>query len=196
MCGRRLACRVLLLVALSLLALAFLSCGGDEAPASTPTGVVEVDVIIDAVERQDIEALVDLVRYQQVLCRPGTEDDYIAPPGCPAGSPDGTPVQVFMSGSCHPGWVWPEGLRDVLRSDNRVVAQAVFRAGEPLGPIEADYRVVLGRLSQADRSLSSQIGIADGGIVWLMGWCGSVLEQISSLRDAGAELIFLARSLS
>lgn len=199
MCRKRPACWALSVVALALLALVFLSCAsdgsGDEASASNPTGVAELDAIISAVERQDLETLVELVRYQQIPCRPGTEDDYIVPPGCPEARPQGTPVEVFMSGGCHPRWVRPDGVRDAIQWDNRFVAYAVFQIEEPFETIAADHRVVLGRPGRPDESLSAQMGIADGGIVWLIGWCGSVLEQIASLRDIGAEPIFQASEL-
>ena len=180
--------------ALTLLALLLSSCtsegSSDAALAPNLTGIVEVDVVIGAIERQDIDAIVDLVKYQQVPCRPATEDDYIAPPACPEAQLRGTPIDVFMTGGCHPHWATPDGVLDSFEWVNRLELYAVFQIEEPLETIEANHRVVLGFPGQPDGSLSAQIGIAEAGIVWLIGWCGSVLEQAAHLRDLGGEAIF------
>lgn len=193
------------LIALGCAVLLLAGCSGEDegtaatetpaaTPASSPTGIAEVDAIIDAVERQDVEALLGFVRYRRMSCRPATENDYIAPPACPEGFPQGAAVDVFMAGSCHPRLVTAAEVADAIGwvGDDRLTTQAVFRGGEPFAEIEADYRVVLGFPSEPYPERSAQVGISGGNVVWLVAWCGNVGEQITSLRDAGAEPIYLA----
>ena len=162
---------------------------------SAPTRIAEVDAIIEAVERQDENALLGLIGYQRIGCRPGTGDDYIVPPSCPEGTPRGTALEVFMAGGCHPRWVRPAEVPDSLEwvSDSRLEVRAVFRGGEPFATFPADYRVVLSGSAQPAPGLSTQMGIAGGEIVWLTGWCGSVEQQLAYLQDIGAEPVFLVQ---
>ena len=167
-------------------------------PESSPTGIAEVDAVIDAVERQDVEALLGFVKYQRIDCESPTSDGYILPPTCPEGVPQGTAVDAFLAGACHPGWVTQVEVADAIGwvGDRQITAHAVFRGGEPFAEIEADYRVVLGVLSEPSQERSSQLGISGDDVVWLTGWCDSILGQIEYLKTIGAELIYLAPAVS
>ena len=188
------------LIALGLLLLAGCGRGGGAslaetpAPTSSPTGIAEVDAIIDAVERQDVEALVGFVQYQRIDCESPTADGYVIPPTCPEGVPQGAAVDAFLVGGCHPGWITRAEVADAIDwvGDRQITAHAVFRVGEPFAEIEADYRVVLAVLSEPNQERSSQLGISGDGVVWLTGWCGSVLGQIEYLKTIGAEPVYLA----
>ena len=196
---RRYLC--LSLIALGLLLLA--GCGGGggaslaetPAAASSPTGIAEVDAIIDAVERQDVEALLGFVKYQPIDCDSPTADGYVIPPTCPEGVLEGTAVDAFLVGGCHPGWVTAGEVADRIGwvGDRQITTFAVLRGGNPFAEIEADYRVVLGSPSGVDaEGLSSQLGISGDDVVWLTGWCDSVLGQIEYLKTIGAEPVYLA----
>ena len=195
------------LIAVGSVALLLVSCdgGGDAAPAETPaaapasspTGIAEVDAIIDAVERQDVEALLGFVQYQRIGCESPTADGYVIPPTCPEDVLQGTAVDAFLVGACHPRWVTQVEVADAIDwvGDRQITTHAVFHSGEPFAEIEADYRVVLGFPSEPDQSRSSQLGISGGGMVWLTGWCDSAVRQIEYLQETGAELIYLALAL-
>ncbi len=191
------------LIAVGCVALLLAGCGGEDAsptetPAATssPSGIAEVDAIIDAVERQDVEALLGFVKYQRIDCESPTSDGYILPPTCPEGVLQGTAVDAFLAGACHPGWVTPVEVADAIDWVGReITTHAVFRGGEPFAEFEADYRVVLSSPTDLDvEGLSSQLGISGGGVVWLTGWCDSALGQIEYLQEIGAEPIYLAPS--
>lgn len=163
-------------------------------PASLPTGIAEVDAIIDAVERQDVEALRGFVRYQPISCDSPTADGYVIPPTCPEGVLPGTAVDAFLGGSCHPRWMRPVEVADGFAhvQDFPHIAYAVYRTAESFAEIEAEYRVAISAPSEPYPERSAQVGISGGNVVWLVAWCGNVGEQITSLRDAGAEPIYLA----
>ncbi|MCH8025378.1 MAG: hypothetical protein IH866_01170 [Chloroflexi bacterium] len=186
---------VLALIGLALVLLLLLADGNEEASTSSPTGIEDVDAIIDAVERQDIDALLGLVKYQRIDCESPTSDGYILPPTCPEDVLQGTTVDAFLAGGCHPGWVTRGEVAEAIDwvGDRRLPIHAVLRGGEPFAEIEADYRVVLSSPTDLDvEGLSSQLGVSGGSVVWLTGWCDSAVQQIASLRETGAELIYLA----
>ena len=190
---------VIALIGLALALLLLLADGNGEAPrSSSPTGIAEVDAIIDAVERQDMEALLGFVKYQQIGCDTPTADGYVIPPTCPEGVPQRAAVDAFLAGACHPGWLTQAEVADAIGwvGDRQITTHAVFRVGEPFAEIEADYRVVLSSPTDLNvEGFSSQLGISDGSVVWLTGWCDSALGQIKYLQETGAELIYLALAL-
>ena len=186
---------VIALIGLALALLLLLADGNGEAPrSSSPTGIAEVDAIIDAVERQDVEALLGFVKYQRISCDSPTADGYVIPPTCPEGVSQGTAVDAFLVGGCHPGWVTAGEVADRIGwvGDRQITTFAVLRGGNPFAEITADYRVVLSFLSEPDQSRSSHLGIAGGDVVWLTGWCDPAAQQIASHQRNGAELIYLA----
>jgi hypothetical protein len=64
-----------------------------EYPPNTRTGVPEIDRVIDAISRQDVDARVELIRYIQFPCT--TRDGLGGPPKCEEGEADGTIVTAF-----------------------------------------------------------------------------------------------------
>ncbi len=84
-------------------------------PAGTRTGVEDVDVVLDAIEAGDVDALVSMAAYEMVPCDNHPGPGIILPPRCPPGVPDGTPVQALKVASSTWRWVSPEALPVYLR---------------------------------------------------------------------------------
>jgi hypothetical protein len=73
--------------------------------SNTRTGITPVDKVLAAVQGQDINAL----RSQFVFVdQPCTEPQGIGAIPCPEGTALGTPVQVFLSGSCEGSFIFPD----------------------------------------------------------------------------------------
>ena len=87
-----------------------------EEPVST--GVEEYDGIVVAVLDGDIDALLWLVEMQALGCVPSAPNELVIAPGCAAGEAEGTVVEVFPIGVCH-----PQFLRDAVPLLEQMVAE-------------------------------------------------------------------------
>lgn len=75
-------------------------------PADKRTGTPIVDAAITAILAGDTAQLRSAVVYSQVLCVTNPQGAG-APPKCPAGTPNGTPVLVFQTATCEAQFLYP-----------------------------------------------------------------------------------------
>lgn len=83
-----------------------------------PTGVEAYDGIVAAVLDGDVQSLLVLVEMQALECVPSAPNELVIAPGCAAGEAEGTVVEVFPIGVCH-----PQFLRDAEPLLEQMVAE-------------------------------------------------------------------------
>jgi hypothetical protein len=83
-----------------------------------PTGVQAYDGIVAAVLDGDVQSLLALVEMQALGCVPSAPNELVIAPGCAAGEAEGTVVEVFPIGVCHPAF-----LRDTEPLLEQMVAE-------------------------------------------------------------------------
>lgn len=115
-------------------------------PPSVRTGTPEVDRVIEAVTRQDLDKVMSLVEMTRVPCTLQVHGMPGLPP-CPEGTPDGTPIEVFPASSCHVSYTRSlEGVRasfaDTL--SRPLYVYAVYRANWRIGDRVATSAIILG----------------------------------------------------
>lgn len=77
-----------------------------------PTGVAEVDAVFRAVREGDIDALVQMVEFSEIKCRPA--DAGYEPRCSDLGLPEGGTFEALPSGTCDANYVFREGVTDFL----------------------------------------------------------------------------------
>ncbi len=106
-------------------------------PDGTRTGVEAVDGVLDLVEANDRDGIVDAVDWELVPCDNHPDPGIILPPRCPAGSPDGTPVEVVKVACATWRYVRPGSLgayiRLALNNDRGVFGVEKTTGGDNLG---------------------------------------------------------------
>ncbi len=155
--------------------------------------------MIRAAEDQDLEKLVSLVRYLQESCstNPRTDPSTLyTPPACPEGTADGTPIDVVISGNCEVGPTPAGHVEEVLSG----LVNTEQKAYAVVGPAsifrwQADYMILLARAGQPDAPQSMSVGVRDGGIMAVAGWCGPVSEALASFTSSGSEVVWRAPQL-
>lgn len=157
----------------------------ETAPVSTPTttpppttGVPIVDQVIEAVLSGDVARVEALVDYQEIPC--ATSPQGIgAPPQCPAGVPDGSPLPAITSSSCEGSFIiesdLPALLREVLPGWRRVFSASQSGSG---------YAIVFTPDNESSRG--TRLLLSAEGIGSLVSGCGN-----SSLGLALRDFAFL-----
>lgn len=83
-------------------------------PPDARTGQPEIDRVIGALALKDEETLSHLIKPSRVACTAKPSGPGELP--CPPGTPDGTRIEVFPTGSCQPNFVpASESLRGLFR---------------------------------------------------------------------------------
>ncbi len=149
-------------------------------PVSEPTGITSVDAAIDAIERQDADALAELVRLVPVQCTVAPFD--YPRPAC-GGEPDGTMLDRFPVSDCEreyvPRDVAVQTVRDLLADVAvEVAAYAVYEAGSGASGLVYDtyerprYALVV-ETTSLESTTGSALLLNNGGIIGYTGACGS-----------------------
>jgi hypothetical protein len=140
------------------------------------TGVAEVDAVLSAVARWDVDGLLGMVDFHFPACS-NDRDRAGNSPWCPLGVPDGAQTKAFYSSTCRGHWVVEDTAREFVAVivAREPVLHAVARRTAP-GPAEADvaasrYTVVL-ESSLGWRS-AVLINLAGGRITSIGPGCGS-----------------------
>jgi DNA-binding CsgD family transcriptional regulator len=164
-------------VAVALLLWGVVSVGkdSDHSVATERTGMADVDRTIDLLVRQDLDGLMALVSFLSLPC--SIEQTIGSPPPCPAGTPDGTPVDAFPLGSCEGYYATsPDDVRvafgaSLLRQPSAAV-YAVMRGGAIDGGEGYTVAITPDMPSQPTAPVSLWHLSDDGRIQGLINECG------------------------
>jgi hypothetical protein len=194
-----------LLAVLSLVALALAACGDDDdddgtpadgSPASSPadaspgaspvtptpeplptTGVPEIDRVLAAISTYDGEKIDDLLQFTAIKCAADPQG-LGAPPRCPEGVEDGTPIDAFLRATCEGIWQTEEFLAVIGQEIAQVAAQselyAVVYAKEPDRSVDEGGFPPARYLAAFQSRTNPQTGwvaYIDEGIVAVVGGC-------------------------
>lgn len=157
-------------------------------PPDVKTGVPEVDKVIKAAGTKDHATLASLIKMSKVAC---TTQVHGMPgqPICPAGTADGTLVEVFPTGSCEVNYLYSKAQAEQVPGSlftEPYYVYGVFKVGEPGGAFSAKYGVILGT------------GAEGVGVTLFLDAEGSVVQVVACAGPAnmvpqGANFILLPR---
>jgi hypothetical protein len=175
------------LVSLGLLALAAamaataVACGGGgndgasntPAPAGAtsapgPTGVYEVDHVIESAITGNVIELAALAGYQHVGCQ-GAGNATAAQ--CYGGEAPGTQVEALAFSDCDRRWVRPEHVAEqykLVLPSGQVSLYAAYRANDTSNTFEGGFGVAL--------------HVKDGRVTWVEHECKGIFELIAGSR--------------
>jgi hypothetical protein len=140
------------------------------------TGLPEIDAIVAALSTGDMAQILPLVGFTPVACTVNPQG-IGAPPQCPAGVPEGTPINVFPSGACEGYYILPDQLRfDPVGSMPlfAVVRWHPFIREGYSAP--GDYEILFKNTSFNPPSTTS-VFVGDGKIIRTAYGCGQPLDQ-------------------
>lgn len=153
-----------------------------EFPTSEPTGIVAVDAAIDAIERQDADALASQVRLSLVYCEIYHVDALSIFPPC-GDEPNGTQFERFPVGKCdafdYSAESAEQSIRDILTPDPE--AASVYGVFETkgssfvrgtYGTVRPQYIIVL-ETARGDSLTGSGLLLNHRGIVGYAAGCDS-----------------------
>ncbi len=157
------------------------------AGAQGPTGLPEVDHLIQAARDGNVIELASLAGYQKVGCEGG--GTATAPP-CRSGESKGTKVEALAFSNCDHSWVLPEQVSDqykMLLPSGQVSLYAVYRPNDTSNTFEggfgSQYVIVL---SAGKRSDGQPAGVAlhvnDGRVTWIEHECKGIAELVAGSR--------------
>jgi hypothetical protein len=190
----------LTIVTIALLGGVGVACADEnETSPSTPTvpaqtavqgsGIEIIDTIVDAAERGDTGALIDLVQFEMVACVAGTPAGPGGPPLCRAGEPAGTRVSVALFGLCELVYVREDAISfESFRLDASQPVYAAYRLPDrhrsrDLWP-NAEYTVV-GIRASGDAVLTSEFVADDEGIVGVLTSCSAYNAPAEYVAEQG-----------
>lgn len=161
------------------------------SPTSTPvadeegrTGDATLDAVIDAVEQQDVAALLALVEPQSVECV-ATQEGLGGPPLCREGEPAGTVVEVFPAAYCEgvldhfPGTVLGQFV-SVARGLYAVTEGPDEERSVPYWPV-GDTFIVFHTESPSGLN-AGRLVLEDGRIVMAAFGCPGTPQEMASWR--------------
>jgi hypothetical protein len=151
---------------------------GPAVPEAEGTRSSELDDVLAAVERRNVQRLLSLVRMMEVPCGPSTPEGFEIMPACGTGESDGTPGLVLPAASCER--YWAHDPEPVMQSfvDHVGTLHAVVRAsqGAATGSVapwpEYDYLAIYApRPDSYMRGLG--LFVQDGSIVAIEAGCNT-----------------------
>ena len=165
--------------------------------ATKPTGIRDVDRAVEAVESQDLDALLGLVKYLQEPCSTNPQTDPLTlytPPACPEGTSDGMPVDVIITGNCEVGPTLPEAVEETLRGTMVEPAREVFAVVGPSTVFrwDFDYMLILAEVGEPDAPRTTIAGMRKSGIALAAGYCGPVSEAVATSTSDGGRVVYVA----
>jgi len=147
-------------------------------PALARTGIPAVDRAIDLLVHQDVDALIGIAQFAPIGC--SAQQTVGSPPPCPAGQPDGTPVDAFPIAQCEGAYTTStDQLRGafglaLLRQPSAAV-YAVLRDNSADRSRDSYWiAITQDRPSLATADVSFWNVAADGHVVALQNECGPV----------------------
>lgn len=159
---------------------------GGPAPQG-PTGLPEIDHLIQSAQDGNVIELASLAGYQKVGCEDGGST---SAPACREGESPGTKVEALAFSNCEDSWVRPEGVTaqyQLLLPSGDVSLYAVYEPNDTsdtfAGGFGSQYVIVL---AAGKRSDGQPVGVALhvrlGRVTWLEKACGSIDELVSASR--------------
>ncbi|MQC19071.1 MAG: hypothetical protein DWG83_00660 [Chloroflexi bacterium] len=160
-----------------------------EATPSTPTGIVEVDAVIAAVEARDARALAALLTWQETACVTPRGMGAGGPPECEQGETNGTAARVLPVAGCEGYFVRDAGstLTDFLADAgalHSVVEAPNYDRPEPywpVGDVYINFRAVMG-----GEPVGTRLVLEEGRVVLVFFGCNHRPEDL--MRDGGQPL--------
>lgn len=191
----RAAASALTAICLAALLLAGSSCGDDDdddptaGPTSGTTGVEAVDRVLAALDSGDQAGVAALLQFTKIKCAANPQG-LGAPPKCPPGVADGSPVEAFLMGNCEGTWVLKDQQQSAVdfirqRHSSRETIFAVVNAAPSQSSVDegglpvAKYTVIYGSRAQQD---SWYVSI-DDGLVSAFNGCAQPPEVLAERRD-------------
>ena len=148
------------------------------------TGDPALDVIIEAVEARDIEALVPLVQYTTVGCT--TADGLGGPPKCEEDVAEGTEFTMFPVSSCEGGWT-RYGVQSVADFAHRTVGLwgvvHVDRYWEVTDGWPAPDTFLAFHTTTPSGDSVAYLEVADGHIVRASFGCGGTIDDLLAVSS-------------
>jgi hypothetical protein len=157
-------------------------------PASQgPTGLPEVDHLIEAAQGGNVIELAALAGYEKVGCEGGGS---ASAPACREGESSGTKVEALAFSNCDKSWVRPEGVTaqyQLLLPSGDVSLYAVYQPSDTsdsfAGGFGSQYVVVLAAGKRSDgQPAGVALHVRQGRVTWLEKACGSIDELVSASR--------------
>lgn len=189
-------------LALTILLVIAVACGGDGSPepadtpateatatvvpvsaTSTPpgadgaTGIPELDVVIDALRSGDPDTLRPLIEFRKVACSPEGQI-LTGAPECGPDEEDGELVDVFNYGVCEGQFLRPQQIGQALSVLAEIELYAVYRATDH-ERYPAEYVAVVSSTSPAAEGLGWAVLIEDGRIFRLSFSCAVPTEEFA-----------------
>jgi hypothetical protein len=176
------------------------ACGGsgNDGPSNTPapaaatsapgpTGVYEVDHVIESAISGNVIELAALAGYQHVGCQ-GAGNAVAAQ--CYGGEAPGTKVEALAFSTCDHSWVRPEHVAEQYKQllpSGQVSLYAVYRANDTSNTFEggfgAGYVVVLAAGKRSDgQAAGVALHMKDGRVTWIEHECKGIFELIAGSR--------------
>jgi hypothetical protein len=160
-----------------------------EPTPSAPTGIMEVDAVIAAVESRDESALGALLAWQETACETPRGMGAGGPPACEQGEADGTVVRVLPVAGCEGYFVREAGptltafladagdLHSVIEAPNYERPEPYW----PVGDVYINFRAVMG-----GEPVGTRLVVEDGRVVLVFFGCNHRPEEL--LLDGGQPL--------
>jgi len=163
-------------------------------PSGIRTGNLDVDPVLEAIDSGDPAKIVAATHFTPVPCS-YNQQGIGAPPGCPAGVSDSTPVEVIPGAACE-GYYTPREEYEQRPSlpigpESRLYAVVKLRPPSPPNANwpRGDYALIYAT-PQASATFGSTIFVAGGKIVSRSGGCATSPEQ--TMKNMEIESVLLA----
>lgn len=156
-------------------------------PSGVRTGNPDIDPVLEAIDSGDPAKIVAATHFTPVPCS-YNQQGIGAPPGCPAGAAEGTPVEVLPGAACEGYYTTREEFERNVNLSRRT--EATLYAVVKLRPASApnpnwpqgDYALIYAT-PQASGTFGSVINVANGKMVNRWSGCGTTPEGIISTLD-------------
>ncbi len=165
--------------------------GGGDNPSSTagptvqavqgPTGLPEVDHLIQSADAVNVIELASLAGYQKVGCgASGTA----AGPACRTGESPGTKVEALAFSNCDQSWIRPEQVSDqyrLLLPSGEVSLYAVYRPNDTSNTVAGGFGSQYVIVMTAGKS-GVALHVKDGRVTFVEKECKGIADLASSSR--------------
>ncbi|TAK61456.1 MAG: hypothetical protein EPO22_08395 [Dehalococcoidia bacterium] len=146
-----------------------------------PTGLPEVDHLIQAARDGNFIELASLAGYQKVGCEGGGTAS--APP-CRSGEASGTKVEALAFSNCDHSWIRPEQVSDqykLLLSSGQVSLYAAYHPNDTSDTFEGGFGSTVVVVLSAGQS-GVALHVKDGRVTWIEKECKGIGDLVAGSR--------------